>query len=80
VRKRTASPGLGSLTSAALTATSTLVVSGFAAVVGVIIAHEFGRTDATDGFFAAYGVYIVVGLASQAIRIAVLPSLARARS
>jgi hypothetical protein len=79
VRKRTASTGPGSLTSAALTATSTLVVSGFAAVVGVIIAHEFGRTDATDGFFAAYGVYIVVVLASQAIRIAVLPSLARAR-
>jgi len=79
VRKRTASPGLGSLTSAALTATSTLVVSGFAAVVGVIIAHEFGRSDATDGFFAAYGVYIVVVLASQAIRIAVLPSFARAR-
>jgi hypothetical protein len=58
---------------------STLVVTGFAAVVGVIIAHEFGRTAETDGFFAAYGVFIVVVLASQAIRIAVLPALARAR-
>ena len=58
---------------------STLVVTGFAAVVGVVIAREFGRTEETDGFFAAYGVFIVIVLASQAIRIAVLPSLARAR-
>ena len=79
MRKRTDSPGLGSLTSAALTAVSTLVVTGFAAIVGVIIAHEFGRTDETDGFFAAYGVFIVIVLASQAIRVAVLPALARAR-
>ena len=77
--KRTDSSGLGSLTSAALTALSTLVVTGFAAVVGVVIAHEFGRTDETDGFFAAYGVFIVIVLASQAIRVSVLPSLARAR-
>ena len=78
--KRTDSSGLGSLASAALTAASTLIVTGFAAVVGVVIAHEFGRTEETDGFFAAYGVYIVVVLASQAIRVAVLPSLARARA
>ena len=77
--KRTDSPGLGSLGSAALTATSLLVVSGFAAVVAVIIAREFGRTEETDGFFAAYGVFVVVVTASQAIRVAVLPSLARAR-
>jgi len=70
---------LGSLASAALTAVSTLVVTGFAAVVGVVIAHEFGRTAETDGFFAAYGVFIVIVLASQAIRLAVLPPLARAR-
>jgi hypothetical protein len=79
VSKRTESPGLGSLASAALTAVSTLVVTGFAAVVGVVIAHEFGRTEETDGFFAAYGVFIVVVLASQAIRLAVLPPLALAR-
>lgn len=79
MRKRTDSPGLGSLGSAALTATSLLVVSGFAAAVGVIIAREFGRTDETDGFFAAYGVFVVVVTASQAIRVAVLPSLARAQ-
>jgi hypothetical protein len=79
VGKRTDSPGLGSLASAALTAVSTLVVTGFAAVVGVVIAHHFGRTEQTDGFFAAYGVFIVIVLASQAIRIAILPPLARAR-
>ena len=70
---------MGSLASAALTAASTLVVSGFAAIVGIVIAREFGRTDETDGFFAAYGVFIVITLAAQSIRIAVLPALARAR-
>ena len=77
--KRTDSPGSGSLASAALTAASTLVVSAFAAIVGIIIAREFGRTDETDGFFVAYGVFIVIVLAAQAIRIAVLPALTRAR-
>ena len=79
MRKRTDSPGLGSLGAAALTAASLLVVSGFAALVGVLIAREFGRTDETDGFFAAYGVFVVIVTAAQAIRVAVLPSLARAR-
>jgi putative peptidoglycan lipid II flippase len=79
VRKRTASPGPGSLGSGALTAASTLVVTGASVLAGVIIAREFGLTDETDGFFAAYGVFVVVVIAAQAIRIAVLPSLARAQ-
>ena len=79
VSKRTDSSGAGSAASAALTAASTLVVSAFAAIIGVVIAREFGRTDETDGFFAAYGVFIVITLAAQSIRIAVLPSLSRAR-
>jgi O-antigen/teichoic acid export membrane protein len=79
VRERTASTGSGSLLSAALTGASTLLVTLFAAVVGVVIAREFGRTDETDGFFAAYGVFIVVVLAAQAVRLAVLPAVARAR-
>ena len=62
-----------------MTAASTLVVSGFAAIIGVVLAREFGRTDETDGFFAAYGVFIVIALAAQSIRIAVLPAVARAR-
>jgi len=79
MRKRTDSPGLGSLGSAALTAASLIVVNGFAALVGVLIAREFGRSNETDGFFAAYFVFVVVVTAAQAIRVAVLPSLARAR-
>jgi hypothetical protein len=79
VAKRTVSSGLGSLGSGAVTAVALAVQTGLAAVVGVIIAREFGRTAATDGFFASYGVFIVVVLAATAIRIAVLPALARAR-
>ncbi len=60
VSKRTDSSGAGSAASAALTAASTLVVSGFAASSAFVIAREFGRTDETDGFFAAYGVFIVI--------------------
>lgn len=79
--KGTDSPGSGSgsLVSAALTAVSLLVVSAFSAAVGVVIAREFGRTDETDGFLAAYGVFVVVVLAAQAIRVAVIPTLARAQ-
>src|SRR5262249_12673710 len=79
VSKRTASSGLGSLATGAITALALAVQTGLAALVGVIIAREFGRTAETDGFFAAYGVFVVVVLAATAIRIAVLPALARAR-
>lgn len=77
--KRTASSGLGSLGSAGLTAASIFVVTAVSAVAGIVIAREFGRGAETDGFFAAYGVFIVLVLASYAVRVAVLPSLARAR-
>jgi len=56
-----------------------LLVSGVAAVIGVVIAREFGRSDETDGLLAAYGVFIVIVIGAQAIRVAVLPQLARAR-
>ena len=79
VSKRTGSSGFGSLRSGALTATSMLLVAGVAAVIGIVIAQEFGRTDETDGFLAAYGVFVVIGIAAQAIRLVVLPHLARAR-
>ncbi|HSG14002.1 MAG TPA: hypothetical protein VLA22_09045 [Gaiellaceae bacterium] len=78
--KRTESPGSGSVASAVLTGASTLVVSGVAAGVGVVIAREFGRSDQTDGLLAAYGVFIVLAIAAQAIRVALLPSLAKARA
>jgi hypothetical protein len=50
-----------------------------AAVVGVIIARELGRSGETDGFFAAYGVFLVLAIAATAARVVLLPPLARAR-
>jgi hypothetical protein len=70
---------MGSLRSGALTATSMLLVSVVAAAIGVVIAREFGRTAETDGFLAAYGLFAVIVIAAQAIRLTVLPQLARAR-
>ena len=79
MEKRTASTGLGSLATGAVTAFAIAVQAGLAAVVGVIIARDLGRTAETDGFFAAYGVFIVLALAATALRLVVLPPLARAR-
>jgi O-antigen/teichoic acid export membrane protein len=79
VGKRTARTGHGSLASGAVTALALAVQSGLAAVVGVVIARELGRTAETDGFFAAYGVFVVLALAATAIRLVVLPPLGRAR-
>jgi len=79
VSKRTDSPGLGSIASGALTAGSFLVVSVIAAAIGVVIAREFGRSAETDGLLAAYGLFVVIVIAAQAIRVAVLPELALAR-
>jgi len=62
-----------------VTALAIAVQSGLAAVVGVVIARELGRTAETDGFFAAYGVFVVLALAATAIRLVVLPPLGRAR-
>lgn len=78
--QRTATPGLGSLGSGAVTAASLAVQQGLAAVVGVLIAREFGRSAETDGFFAAYGVFIVIALVATASRAVLLPPLARARA
>lgn len=69
-----------SLSSGIVTALSTVVVSGAAAATGVVLAHEFGRTDATDGFFLAYAVYLVLTLAAYSFRVVVLPALTRAES
>lgn len=72
-------PRRTTLSSGLLTAASLAVVTALSAAVGVVIAREFGRGADTDGFFAAYGVFLVLVLAASAVRIAVLPSLARAR-
>jgi hypothetical protein len=70
----------GSLGSGAVTALALVIQQGLAAIVGIVIAHEFGRSAETDGFFAAYGVFIVVALVATALRVVLLPPLARARA
>ncbi len=65
--------------SALLTALSTAVVNVAAAAAAILIAHRFGRTHRTDGFFNAYAIYLVLTLAASAFRVVVLPPLTRAR-
>ena len=60
------------------TGASILAVSGAAAVAGAYLAHKFGRDARTDGFLAAYGVYLVIVLAAQAFRLVIVPDLTRA--
>jgi O-antigen/teichoic acid export membrane protein len=60
------------------TGASILTVSGAAAVAGAYLAHKFGRDARTDGFLAAYGVYLVIVLAAQAFRLVIVPDLTRA--
>jgi len=79
VSKRTEASGRGSLRAGAYTASSMLLVSAVAAAVGILIARKFGRSLETDGLLAAYGVFVVITIAAQAIRVAILPELSRAR-
>jgi hypothetical protein len=51
-----------------------------AAVAGAFLAHKFGRDHETDGFMAAYGVYLVLVLGAQAFRMVVVPDLTRAEA
>jgi O-antigen/teichoic acid export membrane protein len=62
-----------------LTGVSTAVVSASAALAGAILARKFGHGVKTDGFFAAYAVYVAVVLVASALRVVVLPEFARAR-
>jgi hypothetical protein len=54
-------------------------MTGAAAIAGAILARKFGHGVKTDGFFAAYGVYLALVLVAQTLRVVVLPPLARAR-
>jgi hypothetical protein len=60
------------------TGASILAGSGAAAIAGAYLAHKFGRDARTDGFLAAYGVYLVIVLAAQAFRLVIVPDLTRA--
>src|SRR5512132_4309714 len=70
-------PG-SALRSGVATGASILAVSGAAAIAGAYLAHEFGRNALTDGFLAAYSVYLVIVLAAQAFRLVIVPDLTRA--
>jgi len=61
-----------------LTGLSIVALNGSAAVAGILLAQKFGRGAETDGFMAAYGVYLVLVLGAQAFRNAVVPELTRA--
>src|SRR2546423_8988855 len=66
------------LRSGALTGLAQLVIALAAAGAGALLAHKFGRNVETDGFLAAYAVYLVLVLAAQAFRMVVVPDLTRA--
>ncbi len=66
------------LRSGLLTGLAQIVVALAAAGAGALLAHKFGRNAKTDGFLAAYGVYLVLVLAAQAFRMVVVPDLTRA--
>ncbi len=66
------------LRSGLATGLSLMTVSATAGAVGAILAQKFGRTAETDGFLAAYGVYLVLVLAAQSFRLVVVPDLTRA--
>jgi O-antigen/teichoic acid export membrane protein len=63
-----------------VTGISTAAVSGSAAVAGVILSRKFGHGVKTDGFFAAYAVYLALVLVASALRVVALPRFALART
>src|SRR5256714_8225591 len=67
------------LRSGLLTGLAQVVLALAAAGAGALLAQKFGRTAETDGFLAAYGVYLVLVLAAQTFRLVVVPDLTRAR-
>jgi len=74
-------PGRGSaVRSGVLTGLSTAAVTGAAAVAGAILSRKFGHGPEAAGLLAAYGVYLALVLVANALRVVVLPRLARARA
>lgn len=55
-----------------------MVVTLAAALAGALLAQKFGRDAETDGFLAAYGVYLALVIGAQAFRMVVVPDLTRA--
>src|SRR5438045_1765955 len=59
--------------SGVLTGISTAAVSGSAAVAGAILSRKFGHGVKTDGFFAAYAVYMALRPAPNPLPLVALP-------
>jgi len=74
------SGGRGAVRSGLQTGISTAAVSGSAAVLGIILSRKFGHGVKTDGFFAAYGVYLALVLVASSLRVIVLPRFVTARA
>jgi O-antigen/teichoic acid export membrane protein len=72
--------GRSAVRSGVFTGLSYVTLSLAAAVAGAYLAHKFGRNKETDGFMAAYGVYLVLVLGAQAFRMVVVPDLTRAEA
>lgn len=77
LRKPTPGARRSALRSGILTGLSSLILSGSAAIAAALVAQKFGRDAETDGFFAAYGVYVTLTLAAQALRLTAVPELTR---
>jgi O-antigen/teichoic acid export membrane protein len=78
--ERSPARGRSAVRSGAFTGLSYVALSLAAAVAGAFLAHKFGRNKETDGFLAAYGVYLVLVLGAQAFRMVVVPDLTRAEA
>src|SRR3954471_11162259 len=75
---KTAAKTHSALRSGVLTGLAQIVIALAAAGAGALLAQKFGRNAETDGFLAAYAVYLVLVLAAQAFRMVVVPDLTRA--
>jgi hypothetical protein len=71
-------PGRSAVRSGVLTGLGLVLSAAAAAGAAVLVAHKFGRSARTDGFFTAYGLYLVLALGAQAFRLVVAPDLTRA--
>jgi hypothetical protein len=58
-----------------LMAISTLAMAGASAIQAVLYLGEYGATARTDAFFAAFAVYQVAGVFTQATRVSSVPLL-----
>src|SRR6476469_8240689 len=66
------------LSTGVLTGVSLAILALSAAGGAALLSHEVTKGPQTDGFFAAYGVYLVLVLVASAFRFVVLPALTRA--